>query len=197
MGIWVSYLILGFTLAIPVGPVNIEMMKQGIERGFLSSFIVGLGDVFSNVCILLFIYFGLAQWLDIHWIRTTVSIFGGFILIYMGLISMKQKLYVSFDFYDKLNLFIKGLLLGISNPFDFVSWLGIYSTISNQQSAFLITTLAFMLIGTWLWNFLLSLSIHWSRNYISSMILYKFTLIARVILIIFGLTFIYKGFIPS
>lgn len=197
MGIWVSYLILGFTLAIPVGPVNIEMMKQGIERGFLSSFIVGLGDVFSNVCILLFIYFGLAQWLDIHWIRTTVSIFGGFILIYMGLISMKQKLYVSFDFYDKFNLFIKGLLLGISNPFDFVSWLGIYSTISNQQSAFLITTLAFMLIGTWLWNFLLSLSIHWSRNYISSMILYKFTLIARVILVIFGLAFIYKGFIPS
>lgn len=32
-----SYIVLGLSLSIPVGPINIEMIKRGIKNGFWHS----------------------------------------------------------------------------------------------------------------------------------------------------------------
>ena len=47
MNIFFSYIILGLSLAAPIGPVNAAQLDHGIKNGFLHSWFVGLG---ANDC---------------------------------------------------------------------------------------------------------------------------------------------------
>ncbi len=61
METWMGYFILGFALSTPIGPVNIEMIRQGISSGFYPSWLVGLGDVISNLLIVGIIFSGFSS----------------------------------------------------------------------------------------------------------------------------------------
>ena len=39
----VAGLVCGFVVAVPIGPVNLTVIKQALRRGFLPAFLVGLG----------------------------------------------------------------------------------------------------------------------------------------------------------
>jgi threonine/homoserine/homoserine lactone efflux protein len=40
MELLLQYLVLGITLAISIGPVNLELIKQGMTKGFIPSWLV-------------------------------------------------------------------------------------------------------------------------------------------------------------
>lgn len=48
LNIFVSYILLGLSLAAPIGPINFAQLDQGIKNGFLHSWFVGLGAIRSN-----------------------------------------------------------------------------------------------------------------------------------------------------
>ena len=41
-------ILLGVTLAAPIGPVSLEMIQRGLKSGFLSSFVVRLGAAVAD-----------------------------------------------------------------------------------------------------------------------------------------------------
>ncbi len=51
-----SYLLLGISLSAPVGPIHIAQINKGIKNGFLSAWLVGVGAMFADVIMMLFIY---------------------------------------------------------------------------------------------------------------------------------------------
>jgi L-lysine exporter family protein LysE/ArgO len=193
MEIWISYLVLGLTLSTPVGPANLEMIRQGIERGFFSSWLVGLGDVVSNLCILLIIHFGLSPWFHHPPLQTGLSILGGLILILMGLSSIRKMATTSSILLYRLNSFYQGMILGLASPFDFFSWLGVYSALDHRHPGFVLLALGFMLAGSGLWNLIFSLTVSWCRHYVHRGILHGFMGLAGVILIVYGMYFFWKG----
>jgi threonine/homoserine/homoserine lactone efflux protein len=43
LSVFASALVLGLSAAIPIGPVNLEIMRRGLQGGFRAAFAVGLG----------------------------------------------------------------------------------------------------------------------------------------------------------
>ena len=60
-GAIIQQIVLGISLVAPVGPINIEMLKRGIERGFWHAWVVGIGGMTADVLFMLLIYFGLSS----------------------------------------------------------------------------------------------------------------------------------------
>lgn len=43
LAVFLSALVLGLSAAVPIGPVNLEIMRRGLQGGFRAAFAVGLG----------------------------------------------------------------------------------------------------------------------------------------------------------
>ncbi|OQO98502.1 lysine transporter LysE, partial [Geobacillus sp. 44C] len=49
---FLSSILLGLSLSIPIGPINIEMIKRGIKFGFFHSWVVGLGGMSADLVLM-------------------------------------------------------------------------------------------------------------------------------------------------
>lgn len=81
-------LILGVSLAAPVGPVNIEMIKRGISGGFLPSWLVGLGAMTADLIFLVVIFFGLSHFIEQKFVQMIIIIIGGSLLVYLSITTL-------------------------------------------------------------------------------------------------------------
>jgi threonine/homoserine/homoserine lactone efflux protein len=193
METWMGYFILGFALSTPIGPVNIEMIRQGISSGFYPSWLVGLGDVISNLLIVGIILYGFSSGIvDVSYLAF-IAVAGGAYLIYLGASNLKTKLSIS-SWPRPVHLLAKGFVLGFINPMDFLSWSGVYSTIHQHPPSFLITAFTYLMIGCGMWNLLLSLSVSWCRPYIKPAFIQGFQLISGLILCGYGIFLAWFGF---
>lgn len=149
-GAIIQQIVLGISLAAPVGPINIEMLKRGIERGFWHAWVVGIGGMTADVLFMLLIYFGLSSVFMYTYVQAFMYCTGFFLLFYLGFQSVKQGIFDSNMEYKKEEVgglkqsFMAGFLIAISNPLNLVFWFGIYgSTLSSlltkvtKQEAFL------------------------------------------------------------
>lgn len=76
MNIFLSYIVLGLSLSAPVGPVNAAQIDKGIKNGFWHAWIFGLGAMTADGLYMLFIYFGLSQFLTAPFVKTFLWLFG-------------------------------------------------------------------------------------------------------------------------
>lgn len=133
MNIFISYILLGLSLAAPIGPVNAAQLEKGIKHGFLHAWLIGLGAMVADGIFMLLIYFGLAHFLETPFAKTFLWLFGGFILIYTGVESFKKS--NTFTLSQKRSSeshaksFSAGFLMTFSNPVSILFWLGIYGSI--------------------------------------------------------------------
>ena len=88
-GAIIQQIVLGISLAAPVGPINIEMLKRGIERGFGMP-IVGIGGMTADILFMLLIYFGLSSLFMYTYVQAFMYCTGFFLLFYLGFQSVKQ-----------------------------------------------------------------------------------------------------------
>jgi len=166
-------IILGISLAAPIGPVNIEVIRRGLNFGFFPAFLLSIGAASADTTYLLLIYFGLSSFIKVPIIKTLIWIFGGFVLIYLGYQSIKNfkvkvKLNKSVPKIGK-NSFITGYLITISNPMTIVWWIGVFGSILGTSIYNVSKTIALLnsltiIIGVILWFFILSLVLHWGKS---------------------------------
>lgn len=137
-GAIIQQIVLGISLAAPVGPINIEMLKRGIERGFWHAWIVGIGGMTADILFMLLIYFGLSSVFMYTYVQAFMYCAGFFLLFYLGFQSVKQGISHSNMEYKQEEIgglkqsFMAGFLIAISNPLNLVFWFGIYgSTLSS------------------------------------------------------------------
>jgi len=199
MNFFISNLILGITLAAAVGPVSIETIKRGLRKGFWHAFLVGLGAALADATYLILIYLGLANFLTGYYIKLIIWIFGAIVLIYLGYGGIKEfktKLDINDKNKSEKNSLLAGYLIALMSPMTFAAWFGIGGSIIGAQKltgiAGLITFLA-LVLGVIIWFFILSLLISFSRKFVNEKTLGYVSLIAGIILIIFGLYFGYNA----
>ena len=175
----ISAFLMGFVAAIPVGPVQIEVMKRSINGHLKSSFMVILGAFLSDIAYGAIAFYGIAPFLRERMVMAVFWLCGGIILIVLGVLTVRNSLRAHvFDpnskhLKKKRWAFIGGLSLSGTNPMMVLWWLLaarlfldvglIHEFTAEVAASFLIAG------GIGLASYLavLSLVLYWAKRYIS------------------------------
>lgn len=85
-----GFIVLGFSLSVPVGAITIEMLKRGLRGGFLHAWFTGMGGMSADVILMLLIYFGISSFLTGPIAQTMIWLFGFAVLVYLGIESIRD-----------------------------------------------------------------------------------------------------------
>ncbi|MGG1369418.1 LysE family transporter [Priestia megaterium] len=199
----IKQIILGISLAAPVGPINIEMIKKGLTKGFWASWLVGLRDMTADILFILLILIGLTPFVQMHAVTVSLYAIGFVMLTFVGFQSMKQAVSHSFSIdankpsIKRDKSFFTGFFIALMNPLNIVFWFGVFGS-SLSESLQSQTWLSvffhsfFIIFGILLWNLNISSSIHFTRKFITPKLLRFITLGAGFLLFLFGCQFGFK-----
>jgi threonine/homoserine/homoserine lactone efflux protein len=197
-----QYIILGLSLAAPIGPMNMEVLKRGFTEGFISSWLVGLGGLAGDVIILISIFFGFRDLIQNIWIQSFMYIVGIAMLSYLGITSITTAFKIKFNPTgfnrgNSRNAFLSGFIISIANPISLIFWFGVYGTslqvlISTHSLLFAIICSFSIIVGLFLWNLNLVLTVHFSKRVLNEKVMRGITFIAGITLICFGIKFLFR-----
>ncbi|BAB05889.1 LysE family transporter [Halalkalibacterium halodurans] len=199
MAIFMSYVLLGLSLAAPIGPVNAAQLDRGIKNGFFHAWLVGLGAITADVIYMLLVFFGLVHFLQLPFMQTFLWLFGFFVLVYTGIETISSVNHLkeatnmrTSETYRKS--FIYGFLMSISNPLTILFWLGIFgSVLAKTASVYGPAQLVFyssaILIGLLLWDVAMAGIASGARHMLTPARLKIVSILSGLTLIGFGVYF--------
>lgn len=200
--IYLSYIILGLTLAAPIGPVNAARLDKGLKNGFWHAWAVGAGSMVADAVFMLSVYLGVVQFLDQPIIQIFLWLFGGFVLIYSGIESIATANRFHFHYQRKnesiFRCFSVGFVMSISSPLSILFWLGIYGSVlaktaANYGKTDLLIFSSMIFLGLAIWDVFVALVTSVFRKYVSLKYIIATSIISGLSLVGFGLYFAYQG----
>ncbi|MGS2776459.1 LysE family transporter [Robertmurraya sp. GLU-23] len=198
MGVFFSYVLLGLSLAAPIGPINAAQMDKGIKHGFLNAWVLGLGSVIADIFYMLLVFLGFSQFIEIPIVKMFLWLFGFFVLVYTGVEGLMGagKIVLSNGNRDAslTKSFITGFFMSISNPLTILFWLGIYgSVLAKTATMYAHTELLYfssaIILGLIIWDVCMAAVASSFRKLLTTKLLTIITIISSISLIGFGLYF--------
>jgi threonine/homoserine/homoserine lactone efflux protein len=189
-------ILLGFSIAAPVGPIGVLCIWRTLERGRAYGFISGLGAATADGFYGAVAAFGLTLVIGLLtgaqlWLR----LLGGGFLIYLGITAFRQMapgaVRGGASPAGLAGAYASTLLLTLSNPATILSFLtifagaGVASTAHSTQAA--IALVAGVFTGSSLWWLLLSALVGWLGSRLGPGILVWVNRLAGAALVLFGL----------
>ncbi|MFS0865190.1 LysE family transporter [Fredinandcohnia sp. 179-A 10B2 NHS] len=202
MGVLLSYVLLGLSLAAPIGPVNAAQLDRGIKFGFLHAWLVGVGAVLADGIYMLIVYLGLVTFINTPFIQTFLWLFGCFVLLYTGIESIMNAgtihLQRNKNREPAFKAFWSGFLMSITNPLTILFWLGIYGSVlaktaATSTSSELILYSAAIFSGLLLWDVAMATIASGFRRILTSRLLAFISIVSGLSLVGFGIYFGYQG----
>jgi len=190
-------ILLGILLSAPIGPVSLEMIKRGLNGGFLRAFIIRVGGAVGNILCLIAAYFGLGFVSEAPQVLNFCGLLGSMVLIYMGIkaiTNQKRHSLITAAAQDNstiLNGLVTGFILSIVNPIGIMFWLSIFAASMSVENISHSSWLGFLestaiILGVLLWGAFLSLFLELGKRYFTDKMIYRVTLCAGILLIGFG-----------
>lgn len=197
---FIEGILLGFTLAILIGPSFFALVQTSIKSGFKSALALAFGIFISDVICVTLAYLGASQLFYDHGNKFALGIAGGCILIGFGLHSVFQKHPeegndIEIKSVNIPLLMAKGFFMNIINPFVFVFWVGVVGLVASKHEFNQLEIILFfsgtlsIVLATDIFKAYIALKI---KNLLKSHLLVYIHRIAGTILIIFGLVLIYR-----
>lgn len=198
-------ILLGFSLAATIGPLNVEMIKRGVSEGFWAAFTVRLGGAITNSVCLIVAYFGLGNLIKSHHsIIPIIYYLGSIILIYMGVSTIISSFSVQLlinQNNNKANIscsykngILTGIILSAISPVGIMFWLTSFSasmSINKNNTLNLEDLLInfFIIIGVLLCGGLMSGLLYFGNRYINNKTLKGISIFSGLLLIYFGVKY--------
>lgn len=202
LSLLMSYILLGFMLAAPIGPVNSARLDKGIKNGFWHAWVVGVGSMMADGVFMIMVYLGMVHFLEVPLVQVFLWLFGGFILIYSGVESISSSKFITFaESRGKdslLKCFLTGFIMSITSPLSILFWLGIYGSVLAKTAqvngpANLLLYSSMIFIGLTLWDILVAGLTTGFRRFLNIYSLKAISIISGLSLITFGVYFGYQG----
>ena len=195
----VEGVILGLSVAAPIGPTNIELIRRGFRGGFWACILFAAGVEVALIVYLVAVFAGLSFLTEAELFNLVLSVFGVLVLFYLGYVSIR-------DFFNRGHLdldagrqddrhLLSGIVLTIANPAVLLFWSGIIGANIAARDFSLDTSLLIsggILAGVALWLLALSTLIHGGRRFITAQVFGYISVAAGLVLIGFGLSFAYR-----
>jgi threonine/homoserine/homoserine lactone efflux protein len=193
-------LIIGFSIAAPIGVIGILCISRTLLQGKLIGFISGLGAATAHGIYGCISGFGLTLISDFFLKEQFyLRLIGGIFLYYFGI-----KTFVAKPPYKKkhtnstslVNSYISSFVITITNPITILSFAAVFTgtRLTNQITNF-DSALVFVLgifLGSTCWWFILSGSIDIFKKKLNSQILQLFNRFSGIMIIFFGFTILYQ-----
>lgn len=199
MSVFFGYILLGLSLAAPIGPVNAAQIDRGIKSGFFHAWLVGLGATVADALYMLLVFMGIVQFIEIPSVQMFLWVFGFFVLIYAGIESVTSAGQIemarnSRQKESKLRSFCSGFFMSLFNPLTILFWLGIFGsilakTVTTYGLNEVILYSAAIFIGITVWDITMAALASSMRKFLTNKLLTIISIISGFSLIGFGIYF--------
>lgn len=188
-------LLLGFSIAAPVGPIGILCIRRTLQYGRLSGFFSGLGAAVADAIYAVMAAFGLSYITHLlieeqFWLR----LIGGAFLIYLGWKTFRAEPHVeakNVTHTTLFNDFVSTFFLTITNPLTILSFLAVFAGLglSSTSGSYLdsLTLVLGVFLGSAFWWLLLSEGVTFFRAKVSQQMMLWINRTAGVIILGFGI----------
>ncbi len=202
--LWLSGIVLGFTVAAPIGPVNIAVIRRGLASGFMPAMWTGLGAGIADAIYVVLVFLGLAPFLGQSFaFRLGLWSIGGAFLIYLGITGLRSRAMLSpisaeHPARGEPPPFLAGFGITMLNPMTVVSWAAIggaffamFAVDASLTNGLVLAGSVFL--GSVLWSGAVSLTVHVARQIVNARVLRMVSVVASLALIAFGLGFLIEA----
>jgi threonine/homoserine/homoserine lactone efflux protein len=197
---------MGCLAAIPIGPVQIEVVKRSINGYLKTSLMVILGAFIADVFYGAIAFFSIAPYLEREKVMAFFWLAGGIILTVLGILTIQHSLKAKEFNYSAGHLrrkrwaFLGGLSLSATNPMMILWWLsGVkifkdIGLIKDFNTDIAISFLTAGSLGLACYLIILSLIIYWVKKFVSFKILRRINLSFGVLLLLIAVYFVSTSF---
>jgi threonine/homoserine/homoserine lactone efflux protein len=194
-------LVIGFSLAAPVGPVGVLCIRRTLAYGSKRGLIVGLSAACADMIYGIIAAFGVTLISDFithqqHWIR----LLGGILLMLLGYRTFHSHASTDTPINGTnryVRAFISTFLLTLTNPMTLFAFAAVFAGVglnkiigNNWSGTFLVTG---VFLGSLSWFTLLTALVHFFREKITANGLTLVNKIAGTLLILFGAFALWKS----
>lgn len=136
-------ILLGFTLAVLMGPAFFSLLQTSIHRGFRSGALMAVGIFLSDLTLVFAGYMGVTQILYNPEHYLTFGLAGGIVLVAFGVYTFNRKIVFKTDGispvvevkkYGPITYLLKGYFLNIINPMLIIFWMSVMGFVSANYS---------------------------------------------------------------
>lgn len=198
-------------MAFMIGPVFFMLIQTSILKGARAAIFFDLGVIIGDICFILLAYYGSRSLLEKIKDDPRLFFIGGLVLIIYGLITYfdkenkKQALETSklVDVAIKnnyLKLFVKGFFLNFINIGVLTFWLGAVLVIGpslDMNRVAIFSYFGFIILGYFATDLMKIFLAKKLKAKMTPALVFRIKRIMGVILIIFGVFLMLKGFIPN
>ena len=200
MDSFITGILLGLGVAIPIGPLNILIMNYSLSS-FGRGFALGMGAMSADILYFVLLSLGVLVVFDNPWIFKSIAIFGAIFLLYMAWTCYKNasKMLAKISNTERgeslLACYLKGLGLNSINPFIIGFWLSLSSVVASSAN-WMIAALG-VLLALFAWVLRLSLATSLARRIISAKVARIFSYVSAVLMLFFTAFLIYNTFLKD
>lgn len=192
--IFIQASIIGFSIAMPVGPIGLLCIKNTLSYGFKNGFATGLGAALADSFYGFLAGGGLILISNFLLNYTNyIKLIGGMFLIYLGITEIKncQKIDYKTANIKNSHLFktmFTVLFLTLTNPATIISFIAIFAVIGGSviNKSELIIMIFGVFSGSLLWWLILAATVGKIKHKISDNIIKKIKFSSGIILCSFG-----------
>ena len=197
MNAFLQGLLLGFSAAVPLGPVNVMIMSAAV-RSFWSAFAIGLGAMSADAAYLLLLAFGVLEYLQGETVEKFIGIFGFCYLAYTSYVIFKNaNRPIAADVRGGEVKFrknyAKGLFVTLANQYTVGFWLSVAGFAKSFENAGVVV--AGLVAAIFIWIVSMPFAVHKSAKFISYTVAKCLNYVCSVILLGFAFFLLYKLFL--
>lgn len=199
MDFLIKGIIIGLSIAAPVGPIGVLCIKRTLHAGRLSGLVCGLGAACADGLYGIIAGFGLTGISSLllsyqSWFQSI----GGLFLLYLGLKIFREKparTEASIKAKGKFQDFSSTFILTLTNPLTILSFMAIFAGLGLVQGSVQfsksIQLVAGVFLGSALWWLILAELVTLFRKRVSKKLLLWINRSAGILIICFGLVTLY------
>jgi threonine/homoserine/homoserine lactone efflux protein len=204
--IFFSSLAVGFSGAMMPGPLLTYTIRQSLQKGPSSGFVIITGHALLEAALIILIFLGFDVILQSTNAQITIGIAGGLLLIYMGadMVISALKKRVSIDISGENaktgNMLLSGALISAANPYFILWWavIGLGFLVQAYKLFGAPGVIIFFvghILADYIWYGAISAITGKSRRFISDRIYRVIIISLGAVLVFFGGSFFYNAFL--
>ncbi|MDR3477268.1 MAG: LysE family translocator [Gammaproteobacteria bacterium] len=185
-------ILLGMGAAIPIGPVNLEMIRRNLRFGTHYGIMTGLGACTADLTYLILLCLGALTLLQYPDVLRGLGLVGSLVLGWFGINAFRSKLTDIPEQNKSPSLFrfsLEGYLITLINPYTILFWASISSQLSMIAASHDYTILLAgtgVIVGAAAWVFILNGFLHFTRHRLSKKAIHRLNYVGGVILLGFA-----------